>query len=100
MKTTDCSHEAPAVNEAQSFRADVLRELRRPAKELPCKYFYDRRGSDLFERICLLDEYYLTRSELAIMARCAPEMGRQIGPEALAKQLDDGLSLAERIVAV
>ena len=51
----------------ESFRAEVLRGLQKPQKELSPKYFYDERGSQLFERICALDEYYITRTETAIM---------------------------------
>ena len=46
---------------------DVLDGLTRPAKELPPKYFYDARGSDLFDRITELPEYYPTRAERAIL---------------------------------
>lgn len=49
------------------FLSDVLRGLRTAQKTLPCKYFYDDRGSQLFEQICDLDEYYLTRVETGIL---------------------------------
>ena len=45
--------------ERKHFRAEVLKGLRKVQKELPSKYFYDERGSYLYERICSLDEYYL-----------------------------------------
>jgi len=48
--------------------------LRRPQKSLPCKYFYDERGSRLFEEICGLEEYYLTRTEMGILGARAGEM--------------------------
>lgn len=47
--------------------AEVAAGLGRVEKHLPCKFFYDSLGSDLFERICELPEYYLTRTELRIM---------------------------------
>ena len=47
----------------RAFLSDVLAGLQMTPKQLPCKYFYDQRGSELFDRICQLDEYYLTRSE-------------------------------------
>ena len=53
----------------RDFLHDVRAGLRSLEKELPCKYFYDKRGSELFDRICQLDEYYLTRSELSIMEK-------------------------------
>jgi dimethylhistidine N-methyltransferase len=51
---------------ADSFREDAIAGLSLPQKVLPPKYFYDARGSRLFERICRLKEYYPTRSELAL----------------------------------
>ena len=46
---------------------EIIAGLTRPQKRLPSKYFYDAHGSWLFERICDLPEYYLTRTELAIL---------------------------------
>lgn len=65
------------------FYAEVVSGLSQPRKTLPCKYFYDRRGSQLFERICETDEYYVTREELAIMAKYAGEMSACLGPGCL-----------------
>jgi len=48
---------------------DVLDGLTRPTKELPPKHFYDARGSELFDRITELQEYYPTRAERAILER-------------------------------
>jgi dimethylhistidine N-methyltransferase len=48
------------------FSSDVIAGLSLPQKALPPKYFYDAAGSRLFERICRLPEYYLTRAELAL----------------------------------
>jgi L-histidine N-alpha-methyltransferase len=59
---------------------EVLRGLRSPQKELPCKLFYDDRGSQLFEQITALDEYYPTRAERRIMRAAAAEMAAQAGP--------------------
>ena len=66
------------------------------SKQLPCKYFYDARGSELFDRICQLDEYYLTRCELAIMDQFASEMGAQIGPGAMLVEYGSGSSVKTR----
>ncbi len=55
----------------ERFRAEVLHGLRKPQKELPSKYLYDEEGSRLFELICTLDEYYIPRTEAAIMASSA-----------------------------
>ena len=43
-------------------------------KTLPCKFFYDKRGSEIFDQICQLEEYYITRVELEIMSACARSM--------------------------
>jgi dimethylhistidine N-methyltransferase len=61
------------------FRADVLRGLSASARALPCKYFYDQTGSELFERITRLEEYYPTRTELAILQRHACQMAGLLG---------------------
>jgi uncharacterized SAM-dependent methyltransferase len=61
--SVDVFHDA-----TRQFRADVLRGLLAPEKELPCKYFYDEVGSALFEQITDLEEYYPTRTELGVMA--------------------------------
>lgn len=58
----------------RAFLADVLAGLSRSRKQLPCKYFYDERGSQLFDQICALPEYYPTRCETAILERHAAEM--------------------------
>lgn len=59
---------------------DVIQGLNRVPKALPAKYFYDDRGSHLFEEICALPEYYLTRTERQILERCADEIADLIGP--------------------
>ena len=92
---------APAVSRRASrarrnFLRDVLAGLRRRQKRLPCKYFYDARGSQLFDLICQLDEYYLTRAELAIMDQYAAEMGAQIGPGAMLIEFGSGSSVKTR----
>ena len=78
------------------FLRDVIAGLGSRPKRLPCKYFYDRRGSELFDRICQLDEYYLTRAELALMDRFAPEMGAQVGPGAMLVEFGSGSSVKTR----
>jgi dimethylhistidine N-methyltransferase len=80
------------------FRADVLNGLRQPARELPCKYFYDAEGSRLFEEICELQEYYLTRTELAIMRLHAAAMAECVGPRCLLIEYGSGSSLKTRLL--
>jgi L-histidine Nalpha-methyltransferase len=59
--------------------ADVIQGLSHVPKTLPAKYFYDDVGSHLFEEICALPEYYLTRTERQILEHCADEIVAQIG---------------------
>jgi L-histidine Nalpha-methyltransferase len=56
--------------------SDVIKGLTQTPKSLPARYFYDDRGSELFEQICELPEYYLTRTETAILQKCAIEIAR------------------------
>jgi len=62
-----------------SFLEEVIEGLSRPQKSLSPKYFYDERGSALFEQICLLPEYYPTRTELALMQTHGAEMAALLG---------------------
>jgi L-histidine Nalpha-methyltransferase len=59
---------------ADSLRADALAGLTASPKALPPKWFYDERGSDLFDKITLLDEYYPTRAEREILAARAGQI--------------------------
>lgn len=59
------------TSDRERFRRDVLEGLSRTPKVLPPKWFYDREGSRLFDEICELPEYYVTRAELSILARDA-----------------------------
>ena len=61
---------------------DVLAGLSQTPKRLPSKYFYDRRGSELFERITQQPEYYLTRIELALLKASGAEIAAEVGPRA------------------
>jgi L-histidine Nalpha-methyltransferase len=91
LPCADVFHDA-----ARQFRADVLCGLLAPEKELPCKYFYDGVGSDLFEQITELDEYYPTRTELGILDRHAVEMAELLGPRCLLIEYGSGSSLKTR----
>jgi dimethylhistidine N-methyltransferase len=74
----------------ERFLAEVLSGLRKPQKELPSKYFYDERGSHLFEHICTLDEYYIPRIEAAIMEMYIGEMAELVGPRVLLIEYGSG----------
>ena len=61
------------------FRADVLAGLERRPRAIPARWFYDRRGSELFEEITRAPEYYPTRTETAILERACPEVAAIAG---------------------
>jgi L-histidine N-alpha-methyltransferase len=65
------------------MREEVAAGLAASPRELPPKYFYDRRGSELFEEITRLPEYYPTRAERALLERFVPEWIRALGPDTL-----------------
>lgn len=73
---------APSARRA-AMLADVRRGLCASQKELPPKYFYDTRGSELFEEITRLPEYYLTRSERALLERWMPDVVGALRPRSL-----------------
>jgi len=77
VKVTDIA-ETPT-----GFIDDVLEGLSKSNKTLPCKYFYDEAGSNLFESICDLDEYYITRTELQLLDDIKQEIASLIGPDAV-----------------
>ncbi|MFC1932750.1 L-histidine N(alpha)-methyltransferase [Chloroflexota bacterium] len=74
------------------FRAEVLSGLQKPQKELPCKYFYDEQGSLLYELICALDEYYIPRTEVAIMEANIEEIVELLGSMVLLIEYGSGSS--------
>lgn len=82
--------------ERERFRRDALAGLRSEPKTLPCKYLYDEEGSRLFERICELEEYYPTRTELAIVREHGPAMARSLGPHCLLVEYGSGSSAKTR----
>lgn len=77
---------------------EVLAGLRKTPKQLSPVWFYDELGSVLFDQICELPEYYLTRTELAIMQAHALEMGHHIGPHAAIIEYGSGTSLKTRLL--
>lgn len=72
--------------------------LRRTPRELPCKFLYDERGAELFEEICTLDEYYPTRTELAILRDAAPEIAWLLGRDCLLIEYGSGEGVKTRVL--
>ncbi|MEU8881133.1 MULTISPECIES: L-histidine N(alpha)-methyltransferase [Streptomyces] len=82
---------------AADLRADVLHGLTRSPKELPPKWFYDARGSELFDAITRLPEYYPTRAEREILIARAPEIAAATGARTLV-ELGSGSSEKTRFL--
>ncbi len=80
------------------FLEDVLRGLSAPRKTLPSKYFYDGEGSRLFEAICELPEYYVTRTETALLASIAPELAGFFADGAALVEFGSGASAKTRLI--
>lgn len=81
-----------------SFRDDLIEALRRTPKSISPKWFYDERGSDLFEAITALPEYYPTRTEATLLARIAPELAAGIPDGAALVEFGSGASAKTRIL--
>ena len=77
---------------------DVLAGLALPQKSIPPKYFYDEQGCRLFEAICELPEYYLTRTETAILRGNIAEIAQFVGPEAQLIEFGSGVQAKTRIL--
>lgn len=84
--------------EPADVRTEVLAGLARPQKTLPCKFFYDTRGSQLFDDICRLPEYYPTRTEARILQDNLPAIAQAIGPRALIVEYGSGSSTKTRLL--
>jgi L-histidine Nalpha-methyltransferase len=79
-------------------RDEVLRGLRATPKALSPKWFYDAAGARFFERITSLDEYYLTRTELAILRARASEIAAAAGPGAILIEYGSGAGIKVRLL--
>src|SRR5919199_2335912 len=82
----------------ESLRDALLAGLSRPRKSVPSKFFYDERGSALFEEICNLPEYYPTRTEIGILESIADELAALIGPGCGLVEFGSGSSRKVRIL--
>ena len=68
------------LNPVRSFAESVCEGLQKTPRELECRFLYDARGSELYERICDQPEYYLTRTEGAILQKHAADISKWTGP--------------------
>jgi len=91
--------EAPLRRVALSLEQAVLEGLFAEPKTLPCRFFYNEAGSELFEQICDLPEYYPTRTERGVLERYADAMIRTAGPHPLTiVELGSGSSVKTRLL--
>ena len=65
----------------ENFREEVIAGLSKSPRELPCKFFYDAHGAQLFRQICELPEYYITRTEIEILRMHGAEMASALGSQ-------------------
>jgi dimethylhistidine N-methyltransferase len=94
---------APALADGNAatlaaYRGEILAGLLAPQKRLSPKYLYDERGSELFDEICSLPEYYATRTELGLLQAAAPDIAAIVGPDADVVELGAGSSLKARLL--
>lgn len=77
---------------------EVVEGLSKSQKTLPSKYFYDKKGSELFEQICELEEYYPTKTELKILKDNIDEITEKLGEHVQLIELGSGSSLKTRLL--
>jgi dimethylhistidine N-methyltransferase len=80
------------------FLAEVLAGLSGSPRTLPCKFFYDERGADLFQKICELPEYYITRTETELLRQYAWEISDSIGANAALIGFGTGAGIKTRML--
>jgi L-histidine Nalpha-methyltransferase len=73
---------AENFNVQRQMMQEVIEGLSQKQKTLPCKYFYDKKGSELFEKICDLEEYYVTRTEIKLLEQVKYKLADLIGAHA------------------
>ena len=93
-ESTPATGAHPDDDETQALVAG----LQARPRQVSAKYFYDERGSKLFDQICELPEYYLTRTEMDIMRRHIDEMAQLIGPDAVLVEYGSGSSTKTRLL--
>jgi dimethylhistidine N-methyltransferase len=79
--------------EGEDFATAAVGGLSKPQKAIPSKFFYDKRGSVLFDRICELPEYYVTRTEIGLLRAHAGAMAALIGPRCHLVEFGSGSSI-------
>ena len=101
--TTDTAEKSTALDffydlepTAGDFLTDAIEGLSQTQKTLPPKHFYDQHGSQLFDAICGTEEYYVTRTEIALLDEIGLELAERAGPDALVIEFGSGSSIKIR----
>src|ERR1700742_1273759 len=92
------SDRARAESWDAEFASDILAGLRAPFKHMSCRWLYDQRGSELFEAITSLPEYYLTRTETGILRNYAAELSAFIGENAAIVEYGAGAAVKTELL--
>ena len=92
------THTMEGTEASLALARDVLTGLSQPQKTIPCIWFYDHRGSQLFEDITGLPEYYPTRTETRLLQGLVDEVARTVGPHAQLIELGSGASKKTRLL--
>lgn len=85
-------------DDRDAFRRDMIEGLTAAQKRTKPKYLYDERGAALFEEICELEEYYPTRTEIALLTDRAADIARSVGPKAVVIEYGSGATVKVRIL--
>jgi dimethylhistidine N-methyltransferase len=87
-----------ATSDREEFARAAVAGLSVSPRAIPAKFLYDARGSALFDTICELPEYYVTRTETEILRRIAPEIARLAGPNCALVEFGSGSSVKSRLL--
>jgi dimethylhistidine N-methyltransferase len=87
-----------AAQDRTGFREEIVAGLLETPKRIDSKFFYDARGAELFEEICELEEYYPTRTEIAILNQFLPEIAKRLGPQIMLIEFGSGAGLKTRML--
>jgi len=82
----------------KTFAEEISSSLNEDSKFINPKFFYDKKGSDLFEKICSLPEYYPTRTEISILKKLQPELLSYIDENFRLVELGSGTSVKTRLI--
>ena len=93
------SYFKPCIQKAaRNFSDEITHSLNQEKKSILPKFFYDKRGSNLFEKICNLPEYYLTRTEIKVLKQLQSDLANYLDDEYRLVELGSGASVKTRLV--